>query len=150
MSKDNTPLEDTATLLPDEPSTQEGTLEPSEIGQTEQVDQSPGDLKEEKPIEVKTAGKKKARKPAAPKSTAKSKPEVIPAATKEPIRKVATVSLEKIGKELLISNPKLKEIFLTADGRGFPYRNDAQNHAGTLKDKTVTTVARQANADTED
>lgn len=51
-------------------------------------------------------------------------------------------SLAKIGRRLLAANPAMKEIYMTSDGRGFYEHNDAENHARTLNNKSVSTVKR--------
>lgn len=47
-----------------------------------------------------------------------------------------------IGKSLLNSNPQMSIVYMTADGRGFYEKNDADNHAATLKNKDVTPVKK--------
>lgn len=60
-------------------------------------------------------------------------------ATEEP--KVSD-ALVKIGKALLKSNPAMSVVYMASDGRGFYEKNDADNHAHTLKNKTVTPVKK--------
>lgn len=48
----------------------------------------------------------------------------------------------KIGKSLLKSNSTMSVVYMTSDGRGFYEKNDAQNHARTLNNKTVTPVKK--------
>lgn len=47
-----------------------------------------------------------------------------------------------IGKSLLNSNPQMSVVYMTADGRGFYEKNDADNHAATLTNKDVTPVKK--------
>lgn len=68
-------------------------------------------------------------KPAAKTPTKKSEPKVSDA-------------VQKVGKALLKSNPDMSVVYMTADGRGFYERNDADNHARTLNNKAVTPVKR--------
>ncbi len=49
-------------------------------------------------------------------------------------------AVEKIGKALLKSNPGMSVVYMTSDGNGFYEKNDANNHARILKDKTVVSV----------
>ena len=49
-------------------------------------------------------------------------------------------SLVRVGRDLLKSHPGRQTIYMTTDGSGFFARNDAENHARTLADKTVTPV----------
>lgn len=51
-------------------------------------------------------------------------------------------AVQKVGKALLKSNPDMSVVYMTADGRGFYEKNDADNHARTLNDQTVTPVKR--------
>lgn len=51
-------------------------------------------------------------------------------------------AVQKVGKALLKSNPDMSVVYMTADGRGFYERNDADNHARTLNNKAVTPVKR--------
>lgn len=68
-------------------------------------------------------------KPAAKTPTQKSEPKVSDA-------------VQKVGKSLLKSNPDMSVVYMTADGRGFYEKNDADNHARTLNNKAVTPVKR--------
>lgn len=68
-------------------------------------------------------------KPAAKTPTKKSEPKVSDA-------------VQKVGKALLKSNPDMSVVYMTADGRGFYEKNDADNHARTLNNKAVTPVKR--------
>lgn len=68
-------------------------------------------------------------KPAAKTPTKKSEPKVSGA-------------VQKVGKSLLKSNPDMSVVYMTADGRGFYEKNDADNHARTLNNKAVTPVKR--------
>lgn len=61
--------------------------------------------------------------------------------TKKTEPKVSDV-VQKVGKALLKSNPDMSVVYMTADGRGFYERNDADNHARTLNNKAVTPVKR--------
>lgn len=67
--------------------------------------------------------------PAAKTPTKKSEPKVSDA-------------VQKVGKALLKSNPDMSVVYMTADGRGFYEKNDADNHAHTLNNKAVTPVKR--------
>lgn len=67
--------------------------------------------------------------PAAKSSTKKTEPKVSDA-------------VRNIGKALLKSNPDMSVVYMTADGRGFYEKNDADNHARTLNNKAVTPVKR--------
>lgn len=67
--------------------------------------------------------------PAAKTPTKKSEPKVSDA-------------VQKVGKALLKSNPDMSVVYMTADGRGFYEKNDADNHARTLNNKAVTPVKR--------
>ena len=67
--------------------------------------------------------------PAAKTPTKKSEPKVSDA-------------VQKAGKALLKSNPDMSVVYMTADGRGFYEKNDADNHARTLNNKAVTPVKR--------
>lgn len=51
-------------------------------------------------------------------------------------------TLVKIGKSILKSNPAMSVVYMASDGRGFYEKNDADNHAHTLKNKTVTPVKK--------
>lgn len=53
--------------------------------------------------------------------------------------KVSDVVAE-IGKSLLKNNPEMSVVYMTADGRGFYEKNDAELHARTLNNKAVTPV----------
>lgn len=66
-------------------------------------------------------------------------------AAKPPTKKTepkVSDAVQKIGKALLKSNPDMSVVYMTADGRGFYERNDADNHARTLNNKAVTPVKR--------
>lgn len=67
--------------------------------------------------------------PAAKPTTQKTEPKVSDA-------------VQKVGKALLKSNPDMSVVYMTADGRGFYERNDADNHARTLNNKAVTPVKK--------
>lgn len=51
-------------------------------------------------------------------------------------------AVRKVGKALLESNPDMSVVYMTADGRGFYERTDAENHARTLNNEAVTPVKR--------
>lgn len=66
-------------------------------------------------------------------------------ASKSPTKKTepkVSDAVRKVGKALLKSNPDMSVVYMTADGRGFYERNDADNHARTLNNKEVTPVKR--------
>lgn len=66
-------------------------------------------------------------------------------AAKTPTKKLepkVSDAVQKVGKALLKSNPDMSVVYMTADGRGFYERNDADNHARTLNNKAVTPVKR--------
>ncbi|WP_317341915.1 hypothetical protein [Alistipes dispar] len=70
--------------------------------------------------------------------------DAVPAA-KPPTKKTepkVSDAVQKVGKALLKSNPDMSVVYMTADGRGFYERNDADNHARTLNNKAVTPVKR--------
>lgn len=48
----------------------------------------------------------------------------------------------KIGKNLLRNNPEMSVVYMTADGRGFYEKNDAELHARILNNKAVTSVKK--------
>lgn len=69
--------------------------------------------------------------------------------TTKPAASVAAKAAQKVGKETLAQNPDLKEVFVTSDGVPFFMRNDAQNHARTLKNRDVFNIKRdEPKADT--
>ncbi len=51
-------------------------------------------------------------------------------------------AVANIGKNLLKHNPGVQEVYMVSDGLGFYEKNDADNYARTLKNKTVTCVKR--------
>lgn len=57
---------------------------------------------------------------------------------------IAAKAAQKLGKEILSANPEMKEIHVTSDGTAFYSRNDAQNHAHTLKNREVFSMTRTA------
>ncbi len=70
--------------------------------------------------------------------------DAVPAA-KPPTKKTepkVSDAVQKVGKALLKSNPDMSVVYMTADGRGFYEKNDADNHARTLNNQTVTPVKR--------
>ena len=48
----------------------------------------------------------------------------------------------KVAQGLFASQKTLNEVHITSDGTAFYSKSDANNHARTLKDKTVVTVKR--------
>jgi len=66
---------------------------------------------------------------------------VVKTPTKKTEPKISD-AVQKVGKALLKSNPDMSVVYMTADGRGFYERNDADNHARTLNNKAVTPVKR--------
>ncbi len=62
--------------------------------------------------------------------------------TKQTAEPKVSDAVVKIGKTLLKSNPAMSVVFMTTDGRGFYEKNDADNHARTLKNKVVTPVKK--------
>lgn len=64
------------------------------------------------------------------------------AETKEPEEPKVSDALVKIGKSILKSNPAMSVVYMASDGRGFYEQNDADNHARTLENKTVTPVKK--------
>lgn len=54
----------------------------------------------------------------------------------------ASDAVTKVGKSILKNNPGMPVVYMTADGRGFYERNDAENHAKTLTNRVVTPVKR--------
>ena len=66
-------------------------------------------------------------------------------AAKPPTKKTepkVSDAVQKVGKALLKSNPDMSVVYMTADGRGFYERNDADNHARTLNNQVVMPVKR--------
>lgn len=67
---------------------------------------------------------------------------------------VASKAAAKIAAEVLKANPDINEVHVTSDGTAFYTRNDAQNHANTLKNcevfsgKRESAAARAKKADT--
>lgn len=65
-----------------------------------------------------------------------------PAKTKKAAEPKVSDAVTKIGKALLKSNPDMSVVYMTADGRGFYEKNDAELHARTLNNKAVTPVKK--------
>lgn len=70
--------------------------------------------------------------------------ETVPGDNPEKAAKTPKVtdSLTKIGRAILKTNPAMPVVYMTADGRGFYEKNDADNHAKTLTNRAVTPVKR--------
>lgn len=66
------------------------------------------------------------------------------ATTEKDTTTIAAKAAQKLGKEILTANPEMKEVHVTSDGVAFFTRNDAQNHAHTLKNREVHTLTRAA------
>lgn len=64
------------------------------------------------------------------------------AKTKKAAEPKVSDAVVEIGKGLLKSNPEMSVVHMTADGRGFYEKNDAELHARTLTNKAVTPVIR--------
>lgn len=107
-----------------------------------EVPQAAGQSVDETGAEVKApeADTARAAGDAAESSAAEAPAEV--AQGKPATRGKASGAVVKVGKSLLKSNPEMSVVYMTADGLGFYERNDADNHARTLKDKAVTPVKR--------
>lgn len=56
---------------------------------------------------------------------------------------VAAKAAEKVGRDILKENPELKGVYVTTDGTAFAERNDAQNHAKTLKNREIFNIRRE-------
>ena len=50
--------------------------------------------------------------------------------------------LEKEAQEIFSTHPKLKKVYITSDGIGYEREHDANQHAKTLDDKSVTKFER--------
>ena len=59
---------------------------------------------------------------------------------------VAAKAAEKVGRDILKENPELKGVYVTTDGTAFAERNDAQNHAKTLKNREIFNIRREPEA----
>lgn len=59
---------------------------------------------------------------------------------------VASKAAAKIAVEVLKANPDINEVHVTSDGTAFYTRNDAQNHANTLKNRDVFSCKRESAA----
>lgn len=55
---------------------------------------------------------------------------------------VASKAAEKIAADVLKQNPDINEVHVTSDGTAFYTRNDAQNHANSLKNREVFSTKR--------
>lgn len=68
-------------------------------------------------------------------------------ATKETTKNTATVAAktaQAVAEQTLKRNPEMKEVHVTSDGTAFFTRNDALNHANTLKNREVYSIKRSA------
>lgn len=65
-----------------------------------------------------------------------------PAKPKKAAEPKVSDAVVKIGKNLLKNNPDMSVVYMTADGRGFYEKNDAELHARTLNNKAVTPVKK--------
>lgn len=66
-------------------------------------------------------------------------------AKKEATKDNATVAAKtatKLAADILKANPDIQEVHITSDGTAFYTRNDAQNHANTLKNRDVFSTKR--------
>lgn len=59
---------------------------------------------------------------------------------------VASKAATKIAADVLKANPDINEVHVTSDGTAFYTRNDAQNHANTLKNREVCSHKRESAA----
>lgn len=50
---------------------------------------------------------------------------------------IASKAADKVAGQVLNLNPDVKEVYVTSDGVAFYTRNDAQNHANTLKNREL-------------
>lgn len=66
--------------------------------------------------------------------------------TKGSATTVASKAAEKIAADVLKQNPDINEVHVTSDGTAFYTRNDAQNHANTLRNREVYSTKRGAAA----
>lgn len=57
---------------------------------------------------------------------------------------VASKAASKVAAEVLKANPDINEVHVTSDGTAFYTRNDAQNHANTLKNREVFSHKRES------
>lgn len=69
-------------------------------------------------------------------------PVVVPEQTATEETPRASDAVVKVGKAILKNNSQMSVVYMTADGRGFYERNDAENHAKTLTNRVVTPVKR--------
>lgn len=65
-----------------------------------------------------------------------------PAKPKKAAEPKVSDAVAKIGKNLLKNNPDMSVVYMTADGRGFYEKNDAELHARNLTNKAVTPVKK--------
>lgn len=65
-----------------------------------------------------------------------------PAKPKKAAEPKVSDAVVKIGKNLLKNNPDMSVVYMTADGRGFYEKNDAELHARNLNNKAVTPVKK--------
>lgn len=63
---------------------------------------------------------------------------------------VAAKAAENVGRDILKENPELKGVYVTTDGTAFAERNDAQNHAKTLKNREIFNIRREPEAGEEE
>jgi hypothetical protein len=56
----------------------------------------------------------------------------------------AQKAAEKKGRAILAQHKELKEVYVTTNGTAFASKNDAVNHARTLKDQTVFTITAES------
>lgn len=63
---------------------------------------------------------------------------------------VAAKAAEKVGRDILKENPELKGVYVTTDGTAFAERNDAKNHAKTLKNREIFNIRREPEAGKEE
>ena len=59
---------------------------------------------------------------------------------------VASKAASKIAVDVLKANPDINEVHVTSDGTAFYTRNDARNHANTLKNREVYSHKRDSTA----
>ncbi|MCM1297282.1 MAG: hypothetical protein NC311_17210 [Muribaculaceae bacterium] len=57
---------------------------------------------------------------------------------------MASKAADKVAAGVLKANPDLKEVYVTSDGVAFYTRNDAQNHANSLKNRELYKRKRDA------
>ena len=59
---------------------------------------------------------------------------------------MASKAAAKVAAEVLKANPDINEVHVTSAGTAFYTRNDAQNHANTLKNREVYSYKRESAA----